>query len=87
MSSINVTIPGDAVSHPCHLGRPAANASFSLISLKTKDNIQIGAAFFLAFACTTVELSLTDAKSKTYKSPSHSHTGPVHLYTCTDPPK
>jgi hypothetical protein len=71
-SKINVTIAANS-SRNANSATPA-NAA----------NSAVRGAFFLAFACETVEPSLTNAKSITYKTPSHSYTGPVHLYACTD---
>jgi hypothetical protein len=69
-SKINVTIAGKATVQP---RRP----QFPPTEIRPT-----AAAFFLIFDCAAVEPSLTNPKSNTYKTPFHSGTGPVHLYTC-----
>jgi hypothetical protein len=59
-SKINVTITANVAAQP----RP---------SLATPNDFALtAAAFFLVFDCTTVESSLTNPKSITYKTRSHS---------------
>jgi hypothetical protein len=50
--------------------------------LNTGKSSTPGPVFFLVFAGETVEPSLTNPKSITYKMSPHSYTEPVHLYRC-----
>jgi hypothetical protein len=68
MSNINTTIAENVTVQPCRPPVPPTEIR------------PTAAAFFLDFACTTVDPSLTDPKSYTYETTSHGYTGPVHLY-------
>jgi hypothetical protein len=66
-SRIYVTIPANSATKP--RPEPATPAQIG----------PIAAAFFLIFDCATVEPSLTNKESNTYKRLAHSITQTVHL--------